>query len=160
MMSPVARRGSLDNHCGDADFALRAPSHRARENDERQPTGGDMGKAVEEDREAVVFVSDRIGPALRRRERCLKLAGVIYTVQSEHRPSGIYYKLAVRAGDAVTAHLALQMGGCARSSRLRETRTSIAASLREVARTLWDETLLLFGRVADLIRASTPRLLR
>jgi hypothetical protein len=108
---------------------------------------------------AVVFVCDRQGPALERRERCLKLAGIVYAVETEHRPSGTYYKLRVREPDAVGAHLALQMGGCGRSSRLRERRPSLLAGLREVARTLWDEALLLVGRLTDLVRGAGPRLL-
>jgi hypothetical protein len=119
-----------------------------------------MGHAVEGEPAAVVFVCDRQGAALQRRERCLKLAGIVYTVDAERRPSGTYYKLCVREPDAVAAHLALQMGGCARSSRLRQNRTSVTATLRDMAQTLWEETLLLVGRLLDLVRSSTPRLLR
>jgi hypothetical protein len=109
---------------------------------------------------AVVFVADRSGPALRRRERCLRLAAIPYTVSVERRPSGTYYKLTVRERDAVAAHLALQMGGCGRTVRLRETPSSgLLASLREVARTLWEELRLLAGSLVDLIRRVTPRLL-
>jgi hypothetical protein len=118
-----------------------------------------MQNAAEEERGAVVFVCDRQSAALRRRERCLRLAGIVHAVETERRPSGTYYKLTVRERDAVAAHLALQMGGCARSSRLRENRTSLAASLREVARTFWEEALLLLGRLADLLRSTSPRLL-
>src|SRR5690349_4353482 len=117
-----------------------------------------MQKAVEEEPRAVVFVCDRQGAVLGRRERCLKLAGIPYAVETERRPSGTYYKLYVRERDAVTAHLALQMGGCGRSSRLRHDRAGIAASLRDIARTLWEEALLLFGRLTDFVRAA-PRLL-
>ena len=45
---------------------------------------------------AVVFVCDRQGAVLQRRERCLKLAGIPYGIHAEHRPSGTYYKLCVR----------------------------------------------------------------
>jgi hypothetical protein len=109
---------------------------------------------------AAVFVTDRQGAALARRERCLKLAGLVYAVETERRPSGTYYKLSVRERDAVAAHLALQMGGCTRSSRLRESQPTFTASLREFARTLWEEALLLFGRLTDVVRNATPRLLR
>jgi len=118
-----------------------------------------MGNAVEEAPGAVVFVCDRQGAALQRRERCLKLAGIIYEVHAEHRPSGTYYKLCVREPDAVAAHLALQMGGCSRSSRLRQPRSGLGATLRDMGQTLWDEALLLVGRLTDFVRASTPRLL-
>jgi hypothetical protein len=108
---------------------------------------------------AVVFVCDRQGAALQRRERCLKLAGIVYRVDAERRPSGTYYKLSVREADAVAAHLALQMGGCNRSSRLRQTQPGVAATLREMGRTLWDEIVVLFGRVADLVARVAPKLL-
>ena len=119
-----------------------------------------MGNAVAEEPRAVVFVCDRQGAALARRERCLKLAGLAYAVESERRPSGTYYKLSVREGDAVAAHLALQMGGCARSSRLRQTTSSVTQSLVEIARTLWEEAQLLFGRLTDFVWSAAPRLLR
>jgi len=118
-----------------------------------------MANGVEEEPGAVVFVCDRQGPALERRQRCLRLAGIIFTIETEHRPSGTYYKLRVRERDAVAAHLALQMGGCARTSRLRESRPSIFAGLRDVARTLWDEAMLLLGRLSDLVWLPVPRLL-
>jgi hypothetical protein len=117
-----------------------------------------MEKVVEVDLRAVVFVCDRQGAALGRRERCLKLAGIAYDIEAERRPSGTYYKLSVRERDAVAAHLALQMGGCGRSSRLRQGQAGPAASLREIARTLWDEVLLLFERVVDLVWPGAPRL--
>ena len=117
-----------------------------------------MEKAAEEESRAVVFVCDRQGAALARRERCLKLAGIPFGIESERRPSGTYYKLYVRGRDAVAAHLALQMGGCSRSSRLHRTRAGVGRSLRDIATTLWEEVLLLFGRVADLVRTA-PRLL-
>jgi|SRR5881296_1247032 len=114
--------------------------------------------AVDEEPRAVVFVCDRQGAALGRRERCLKLAGVPYGIEAERRPSGTYYKVYVRERDAVTAHLALQMGGCGKSSRLGQNQAGVMASLRDVATTLWEEALLLFGRMVDFVR-SAPRLL-
>jgi len=59
----------------------------------------------------------------------------------------------------VAAHLALQMGGCNRSSRLRQPQPGAAATLRDMARTLWEEILLLFGKVTDFVRSTAPRLL-
>jgi hypothetical protein len=119
-----------------------------------------MAHAVEEGPGAVVFVCDRQGAALQRRERCLKLAGIPYAVHSEQRPSGTYFKLSVREPDAVAAHLALQMGGCARSSKLKNSRTSLGSTVRDMAQMFWDEVLLLWSRVTDLVRTSAPRLLR
>jgi hypothetical protein len=119
-----------------------------------------MGNGEDVTSGAVVFVCDRQGAALQRRERCLKLAGIPYGIHSEHRPSGTYYKLCVRESDAVAAHLALQMGGCGRSSRLKQNRSSFSATLRDIAQTLWDELLLLMGRVTDVVRGSAPLLLR
>ena len=118
-----------------------------------------MEKVVEAEPRAVVFVCDRQGAALGRRERCLKLAGIAYEVEAERRASGTYYKLGVRERDAVAAHLALQMGGCGRSSRLRQSQSGVAASLREMTRTLWDEALLLLERLVDLVWKTAPRLL-
>jgi hypothetical protein len=119
-----------------------------------------MAHAVEEGPGAVVFVCDRQGAALQRRERCLKLAGIPYSVHAEQRPSGTYFKLSVREPDAVAAHLALQMGGCARSSKLKNSRTSLSATISDMAQMFWDEVLLLWSRVTDLVRTSAPRLLR
>ena len=113
---------------------------------------------AEEEPQAVVFVCDRQGPALGRRSRCLKLAGIAHDIDAERRPSGTYYKLSVRERDAVAAHLALQMGGCGRSSRLQQHRTGVLSSLREIAVTLWEEARLLLGRLTDLVW-TTPRLL-
>src|SRR5205809_7569739 len=118
-----------------------------------------MWNAVEGDSQAVVFVSDRAGAALRRRERCLKLAGIVHELRTERRPSGTYYKLCVRERDAVAAHLALQMGGCGRSSRLKQSQSGVAASLREITRTVWDEAVLLLERLIDLLWTRAPRLL-
>jgi len=118
-----------------------------------------MEKVVEAEPRAVVFVCDRQGAALGRRERCLKLAGIAYEVEAERRASGTYYKLGVREREAVAAHLALQMGGCGRSSRLRQSQSGVAASLREITRTLWDEAVLLLERLVDLVWTAAPRLL-
>ena len=118
-----------------------------------------MWNAVEGDSQAVVFVSDRAGAALRRRERCLKLAGIVHELRTERRPSGTYYKLCVRESDTVAAHLALQMGGCNRSLKLKESRPSVLATVREMSRTAWDEAVLLFWRLADFVRVAAPRLL-
>jgi hypothetical protein len=119
-----------------------------------------MGNGEDVTRGAVVFVCDRQGAALQRRERCLKLAGIPYGIHAEHRPSGTYYKLCVREADAVAAHLALQMGGCGRSARLKQQRSSFTATLRDIAQTLWDEVLLLVGRLTDVIRGTAPQLLK
>jgi hypothetical protein len=123
--------------------------------DERQP----VDSVAEEEFRAVVFVCDRKGAALSRRERCLKLAGLVHRVEAERRPSGTYYKLTVRECDAVAAHLSLQMGGCARSSRLRQEGASVSRSIREIALTLWEEALLLVGRLKDLVSSMAPKLL-
>ena len=122
---------------------------------------GEAGTALEHESDpaAVVFVCDRQGAALQRRERCLKLAGIVYEVEAERRPSGTYYKLCVREEDAVAAHLALQMGGCNRSSRLRQPQPGIAATIRDMARAFWEEILLLVGRATDFVRDTAPRLL-
>jgi hypothetical protein len=118
-----------------------------------------MWNAVVEDPQAVVFVSDRSGAALRRRERCLKLAGIRHAIEAERRPSGTYYKLIVREHDAVAAHLALQMGGCSRSLKLQETTPTLGATFRDLARTAWDELSLLAGKIVDLLWSIAPRLL-
>lgn len=124
----------------------------------RKPSGVTaMMEAVAEEPGAVVFVGDRAGAALRRRERCLKLAGIPYTVTAERRASGTYYKLCVREQDAVAAHLALQMGGVGRSVRLQEQRQqSLAGTLLEMLQTFWEELVLLAGRAADVIRRVNP----
>jgi hypothetical protein len=118
-----------------------------------------MRNMVADETQAVVFVSNRSGAALRRRERCLKLAGIPHGVQAERRPSGTYYKLCVREPDAVAAHLALQMGGCGRNVRLQESQTSFLATLREIARAAVDEAALLLTRLLDAIRGLTPPIL-
>jgi hypothetical protein len=109
---------------------------------------------------AVVFVTDRAGPALRRREHCLGLAGIACVLESERRPSGVYYKLCVADADAVAAHLALAMGGCARPPRLRQPVTpALTDTLGEVAGMLRDEAVIAAGRLVDAVRAAAPRLL-
>jgi hypothetical protein len=118
-----------------------------------------MWNAVVEEPQAVVFVSDRSGAALRRRERCLKLAGIPHAIEAERRPSGTYYKLIVREHDAVAAHLALQMGGCGRNLKLQESTPTLGATFRDLARTLWDELALLAGKLVDLVWSVAPRLL-
>ena len=107
----------------------------------------------------MVFVSDRSGAALRRRERCLKLAGISHAIEAERRPSGTYYKLIVKEEDAVAAHLALQMGGCGRTLKLQETTPTLGATVRELARTVWDELVLLAGKLVDAVWSVAPRLL-
>ncbi len=121
-----------------------------------------MWNAAADEPQAVVFVSDRSGAALRRRERCLKLAAIPHAIEAERRPSGTYYKLCVRETDAVAAHLALQMGGCGRSLRLQETRTqsfNLFTTLRDLARAAWDEVALLAGKVRDFVVQVAPQLL-
>jgi len=118
-----------------------------------------MWNAVVEEPQAVVFVSDRSGAALRRRERCLKLAGIAHSIEAERRPSGTYYKLLVREQDAVAAHLALQMGGCSRTLKLQETTPTLGATFRDLARTVWDEINLLAGSLLDYLWSMAPRLL-
>ncbi len=118
-----------------------------------------MWNAVEGEPQAVVFVSDRAGAALRRRERCLKLAGIVHEVRTERRPSGTYYKLCVRETDTVGAHLALQMGGCNRSLKLKETQPTLSATLRDLGRTVWDEVTLLVAKVKDFVRGIAPKLI-
>jgi hypothetical protein len=109
--------------------------------------------------QAVVFVSDRAGPALRRRERCLALAGIAYTIASERRPSGVYYKLCVPDRDAVSAHLALGMGGCRRPPRLGEQAgPGLAESLADVADMFRSEAALAAGRLVDTVRTVAPQL--
>ncbi|MCW5892422.1 MAG: hypothetical protein KIT14_18020 [bacterium] len=106
-------------------------------------------------------MSDRNGAALRRRERCLKLAAIPHTIEAERRPSGTYYKLSVRESDAVAAHLALQMGGCGRSLKLQESQTSfnLGATLRDLGKAAWDEMVLVLGKLFDFFRDLAPLLL-
>jgi hypothetical protein len=118
-----------------------------------------MSNLAVEEAQAVVFVSNRAGAALRRRERCLKLAGIPHGVEAERRPSGTYYKLCVRENDAVAAHLALQMGGCGRTVKLQDPRPSFLDTLREIARAALEELTLLLGKLMDAIRGIAPLLL-
>ena len=118
-----------------------------------------MSNLAVEEAQAVVFVSNRAGAALRRRERCLKLAGIPHGVEAERRPSGTYYKLCVRENDAVAAHLALQMGGCGRTVKLQDPRPSLIDTLREIARAALEELTLLVTKVVDAIRGIAPLLL-
>jgi hypothetical protein len=107
---------------------------------------------------AVVFVSDRTDAALRRRERCLKLAGIASSVVIERRPSGTYYKLSVREGDVLDAHLALRIGGFCKTVRLRTERPGVRDRLEQLVRETLEEALLLLNRLVDFVR-ETPRLL-
>jgi hypothetical protein len=118
-----------------------------------------MSNLAVEEAQAVVFVSNRAGAALRRRERCLKLAGIPHGVQAERRPSGTYYKLCVRENDAVAAHLALQMGGCGRTVKLQDPTPSFFDTLREIARAALEELTLLATKLIDAIRGIAPVLL-
>ena len=118
-----------------------------------------MSNLAVEEAQAVVYVSNRGGAALRRRERCLKLAGIPHGVEAERRPSGTYYKLCVRENDAVAAHLALQMGGCGRTVKLQDPRPSFFDTLREIARAALEELTLLLTKLVDAIRGIAPLLL-
>src|SRR6516164_8658696 len=112
------------------------------------------------DNRAVLFITDRIGPALRRRERCLVLAGIPSVLETERRPSGVYYKLCVADADAVPAHLALGLGGCARPPRLREPATpALSDGLGDVAGMLRDEAGIAATMLLDAVRAAAPLLL-
>jgi hypothetical protein len=114
---------------------------------------------------AVVYVSDRVGPALRRRERCLRLANIPYAVLTHGRPSGTYYNLCVREEDAISAHLALQMGGCCRSMSLRRrneasvggTLDAVSAAVRDGSAALWDRLVVAVGGLTDLLWTWAPR---
>ena len=108
---------------------------------------------------AVVYVSDRRTRGLRRRERCLKVAGIAHAVLTERRPSGTYHKLCVRTDDAVAAHLALRMRGHQRSMRLREHRPGVGGALRELRTAIWDEVRSFVDRVLDLVKGTAEQLL-
>src|SRR5262245_31986107 len=109
---------------------------------------------------AVVFVSERDGPALRRRERCLELAGITYSLESERRPSATYYKLCVPEGDAVNAHLALGLGGCGRSPRRQDQDPpGVSECLSDVAGMLRDEAAIAAEKLVDRLRTIGPQLL-
>ena len=108
----------------------------------------------------MVFVCDRSGPALRRRERCLDLAGIGHAVESERRPSGTYWKLCVAEGDAVNAYLALAVGGCQRVPRLHEAQDpGLTGSLTDVAGMLRDEAAIAAEKLVGTIREVAPQLL-
>jgi len=109
---------------------------------------------------AVVFVSDRDGQALRRREQCLTLAGIPYRLESERRPNATYYKLCVAERDAVNAYLALGAGGCGRPRHLREQQEpGVTESLSEVAGMLRDEAAVAASKLLDAVRGAAPQLL-
>jgi hypothetical protein len=106
----------------------------------------------------VVFVACRPDAALRRRERCLTLAGIASTVLTERRPSGAYYKLCVREEQILDAHLALRLGGFCRSLRLERRRSGVLDAIEDWVRDFWEEALLRLARVLDLLGAIPPRL--
>ena len=90
----------------------------------------------------------------------MRLAAIPFEVRTERRVSGTYFMLCVRERDAVTAYLALQMGGCSKTVRLRQaTAESPFSSLREMLSTLRDEAAVLLGWVVDLVWQMTPHLL-
>lgn len=87
-------------------------------------------------------------------------AGIPSELESERRPSGVYYKLCVADADAVPAHLALALGGCARPPRLREPGTpALIEGLGDVAGMLRDEAAIAATRLLDAVRAAAPLLL-
>jgi hypothetical protein len=109
---------------------------------------------------AVIFVSDRDGQALRRRERCLGLAGIAYELASERRAAATYYKLCVSEHDAVNAYLALAAGGCARAGRLRaRPEPGLGEALSDVAGMLRDEAAVAAARLLDAVKVAAPQLL-
>ncbi len=109
---------------------------------------------------AVVFVCERTGPALRRRERCLELAEIAYSLESERRPSGTYWKLCVAEHDAINAYLALGAGGCQRRPRLHEHPVpGLTESLADVAGMLRDEAAIAAEKLVDTVRVVAPQLL-
>ena len=108
----------------------------------------------------MVFVSDRDGQALRRRERCLELAGIAYGLESERRVAATYYKLCVSEGDAVNAYLALGVAGYGRSRRLREhPEPGLTEALSDVAGMLGHEAAVAAGRLLDAVKVAAPHLL-
>ena len=44
--------------------------------------------------------------------------------------------------------------------RQKQNRSSFGSTLRDIAQTLWDEIMLLVGRVTDVVRGTAPILLR
>jgi hypothetical protein len=117
-----------------------------------------MWEALAKEATTVVFVTDRIGAALRRREHCLKLAAIPYVRQTERRASGTYHKVCVRESDAIQAHLALQMGGHQHSLKLQAGAQAFFASLFDFGRTMWDETHYLWERLIGFV-LHAPKLL-
>src|SRR4029453_480748 len=109
---------------------------------------------------AVVFVTDRTGPALRRRERCLELAGIAYSLESEPRPSGTYWKLCVAEPDAVNAYLALGAGGSQRRPPPQgDLGRGPTESLAGAAGRLRDEAAIAAEKLVDTVRVVAPQLL-
>jgi len=87
------------------------------------------------------------------------LAGITSELEAERRPSGVYYKLCVADADAVPAHLALALGGCARPPRLREPATpALIDGLGDVAGMLRDEAGIAASKLLDALRAAAPLL--
>ena len=109
--------------------------------------------------QAVVYVSDRRTRGLRRRERCLKVAGIACAILTERRPSGTYHKLCVRTDDAVAAHLALRTAGHRRSIRLQERRPGVQGALHVLRTAVWDEVRSFVDRILDMVRGTAERLL-
>jgi hypothetical protein len=88
------------------------------------------------------------------------LAGITCELEAERLPSGVYYKLCVADADAVPAHLALALGGCTRSPRLREPAApAFIDGLGDVAGMLGDEARIAAARLLDAVRAAAPLLL-
>jgi hypothetical protein len=107
---------------------------------------------------AVVYVSDRAGAAIYRRERCLRQANIACVVLVENRPSGPYYKLCVQEHTAVDAHLALRLAGFTRSVRFSPPSEGVAAALRDLINTIREEVDLLVVQAVDLVRTAPQRL--
>lgn len=106
---------------------------------------------------AVVFVTSRPGPALKRRERCLELAGIPYTLEPERRPSGMFLKLSVAEEHAVDAYGALGLGGCTRIPRPVQP-DPMSESITQVASMLRDEAGIAADKIAEVLRVAAPRL--
>jgi hypothetical protein len=107
---------------------------------------------------SVVYVSDRAGAAISRRERCLRQANIACVVLLEHRPSGPYYKLCVQDHAAVDAHLALRLAGFTKSVRFSPPSAGVAAALRDLISTIREEVDLLVTQAVDLVRTAPERL--
>jgi len=106
---------------------------------------------------AVVFVTSRPGPALKRRERCLDLAGIPFTLEPERRPSGTFLKLCVAEEHAVDAYAALGLGGCTRAPRPPQP-DPMSESIAQVASMLRDEAGIAADKLAEALRVAAPRL--